>query len=45
MDLTALTLCMENRLPIVVFNINRPGNVVRAIRGEDIGTLVGGEEK
>ncbi|NSW77406.1 MAG: UMP kinase [Chthonomonadetes bacterium] len=45
MDLTALTLCMENRLPIVVFNIARPGNVVRAVLGEDIGTLVGGEEK
>lgn len=45
MDLTALTLCMEHRLPIVVFNIARPGNVVRAILGEDIGTLVGGEGK
>lgn len=45
MDLTALTLCMEHRLPIVVFNIARPGNVVRAILGEDIGTLVGGGEK
>lgn len=45
MDLTALTLCMEHRLPIVVFNIARPGNVVRAILGEDVGTLVGGEEK
>lgn len=45
MDLTALTLCMEHRLPIVVFNVARPGNVVRAILGEDIGTLVGGEEK
>lgn len=45
MDLTALTLCMEHHLPIVVFNIARPGNVVRAILGEDIGTLVGGEEK
>lgn len=45
MDLTALTLCMENRLPIVVFNIARPGNVVRAVLGEDIGTLVGGEDK
>lgn len=44
MDLTALTLCMENRLPIVVFNIARPGNVVRAVLGEDIGTLVGGED-
>ncbi|MER3472791.1 MAG: UMP kinase [Armatimonadota bacterium] len=45
MDLTALTLCMEHRLPIMVFNIARPGNVVRAILGEDIGTLVGGEGK
>jgi uridylate kinase len=45
MDLTALTLCMENRLPVVVFNIARPGNVVRAILGEDVGTMVGGEEK
>jgi uridylate kinase len=45
MDLTALTLCMENRLPIIVFNIARAGNVVRAVLGEDIGTLVGGEEK
>lgn len=45
MDLTALTLCMEHRLPIVVFNITCPGNVVRAILGEDIGTLVGGKEK
>lgn len=45
MDLTALTLCMEHCLPIVVFNIARPGNVVRAILGEDVGTLVGGEEK
>ncbi len=44
MDLTALTLCMEHHLPIVVFNIARPGNVVRAVLGEDIGTLVGGEE-
>lgn len=45
MDLTALTLCMENRLPIVVFNIARPGNVVQAVMGEDVGTLVGGDEK
>lgn len=45
MDLTALTLCMENRLPIVVFNIARPGNVVRAVLGEEVGTFVGGEEK
>ena len=44
MDLTALTLCMENNLPIVVFNIAEPGNITRAARGERIGTLVRGKE-
>ncbi len=40
MDLTAFTLCMENNLPIVVFNITQRGNIGRAARGEKIGTLV-----
>jgi uridylate kinase len=40
MDLTALTLCMENRLPIVVFNIKEEGNLERLLRGEKIGTRV-----
>jgi uridylate kinase len=40
MDLTALTLCMENRLPIVVFNIKEEGNLERLLRGEKIGTWV-----
>ncbi len=40
MDLTAFTLCMENNLPIVVFNITERGNIARAARGERIGTLV-----
>jgi uridylate kinase len=40
MDLTAITLCMENKLPIVVFNIQIPGNLRRAVLGEAIGTLV-----
>jgi uridylate kinase len=40
MDSTAITMCMENNLPIRVFNMNRPGEIVRAIRGEDVGTLV-----
>ena len=44
MDLTAFTLCMENNLPIVVFNITRRGNIVRAARGERIGTIVRGRE-
>ena len=40
MDSTALTLCADNGLPIVVFNLMEPGNVVRAVRGDGIGTLV-----
>jgi uridylate kinase len=41
MDATAVSLCMENRMPIVVFDATQPGNIVRAVRGEPIGTLVG----
>ncbi len=40
MDSTALSLCMENRLPIVVFNLQQPGNIERVVMGEPIGTLV-----
>jgi uridylate kinase len=40
MDATAITLCRENHLPIIVFNLMEPGNVERVIRGEPIGTLV-----
>ena len=40
MDLTAFAVCMENDLPIVVFDINVPGNIKRAVMGEAIGTLV-----
>jgi uridylate kinase len=40
MDMTAFTLCQENNLPIIVFNINTPGNLQRIVRGENIGTLV-----
>ena len=40
MDMTAFTLCNENKLPIVVFDMNRPGNLKRLVAGEDIGTLV-----
>ena len=40
MDATAVSLCMDNGLPIVVFDLLGPGNVVRAIRGEKVGTLV-----
>lgn len=43
MDATAISLCRENRLPIVVFNLLQPGNTKRVILGEEIGTFVGGE--
>lgn len=40
MDLTAFTLSKENELPIVVFDMNAPGNLTRVVRGEGVGTLV-----
>jgi uridylate kinase len=40
MDHTALTLCMENKIPILVLNINKPGNLLRAVRGEKVGSLI-----
>ena len=43
MDMTAFTLCNENRLPIVVFNINQPGELLRLVDGEQVGTLVTNE--
>ena len=44
MDSTAISLCMDNNIPIVVFNIDKPGNILRAASGEKIGTLVGGKK-
>jgi len=44
MDSTALSLCMENALPIIVFDLSAPDSVVRAVRGEKIGTLVGSQQ-
>jgi uridylate kinase len=40
MDSTAVTFCMDNELPIVVFDVTAPGNIMRALQGESIGTLV-----
>ncbi len=40
MDLTAFTMCSENNLPVLVFDMNTPGNLMKAIKGERIGTLV-----
>ena len=42
MDGTAIALCKENNIPIVVFNLSVRGNILRAVRGESIGTIVGG---
>jgi uridylate kinase len=40
MDMTAITLCRENKLPIIVFDMNKPGNFMKIAEGEQIGTLV-----
>ncbi|MBI3127171.1 MAG: UMP kinase [Candidatus Tectomicrobia bacterium] len=40
MDTTAISLCMDNNLPIIVFNLNKPGNIRRVVMGEEVGTLV-----
>jgi uridylate kinase len=41
MDMTAFTLCMENKLPIIVFDMNKPGNLLKVVEGMQVGTLVG----
>jgi uridylate kinase len=43
MDLTAITLCMERKIPLVVFNLKTEGNIVRTIKGEDVGTRISPE--
>ncbi len=40
MDTTAFSLCMENNVPIIVFDLGEPGNIERALRGEELGTMV-----
>ena len=40
MDMTAFTLCKENNVPIVVFNMNEPGNLRKVVSGDNVGTLV-----
>lgn len=42
MDSTAASLCMDNGIPLVVFNLDTPGNIMRVVKGERIGTIVGG---
>ena len=43
LDSTAASLCMENNIPIIVFNLHRVGNILRIVRGEDIGTKISSE--
>ena len=43
MDATAISLCRDNRLPILVCNLTQPGSIIKALRGERIGTLVRGD--
>jgi len=45
LDATAVSLAMDNEMPIVVFDMTQPGNILRAVRGETIGTRIGGEER
>jgi uridylate kinase len=40
MDMTAFTLCMENKLPIIVFDMNKKGNLLKVAQGEPAGTLI-----
>ena len=40
MDMTAFTLCKENNLPIIVFDMKKPGNLIKLVEGEKIGTLI-----
>ncbi|MDG1720532.1 MAG: uridine monophosphate kinase, partial [Bacteroidia bacterium] len=40
MDMTAFTLCQENSLPIIVFDMNKPGNLAQIVNGDSVGTLV-----
>jgi uridylate kinase len=41
MDSTAISLCMDNDLPIIVFDLGHPGNIIKVVQGDDVGTVVG----
>ncbi|MGI6066601.1 MAG: UMP kinase [Bacillota bacterium] len=45
MDSTAASLCKDNKIPIIVFNINQQGNILKVVLGEQIGTIVGGDRQ
>ena len=40
MDMTAVSLCKDNAMPMIVFNMNTPGNILRVVSGERVGSLV-----
>ena len=40
MDTSAVSLCRDNQMPILVFNLNKPGNILKAVMGEKVGTFV-----
>ena len=44
MDVTAISMCMEQKLPIIVFNLREEGNILKAVAGEAIGTLIAGDD-
>jgi len=44
MDSTATSLCMDNKIPLIVFNINEYGNILKVVLGENVGTYVGGKD-
>ena len=43
MDTTAISLCMDNNIPMIVFNLGVKGNIKRALQGEDVGTVITAE--
>jgi uridylate kinase len=43
MDATAISLCMDHQMPIVVFDLTVPGNIRRVIAGEPVGSIIGGD--
>ena len=45
MDATAISLCMDNDLPIIIFNLKKPGNIRRVLQGGKVGTIVRGKNK
>jgi uridylate kinase len=44
MDAAAVSLCRENKIPIIVFDVSKKGNIKKVVLGDDIGTKVGGEK-